>query len=544
MCLQPSDGSDVGPSERNSTLVEKLGGTKFCARLTAITGCKPNHAIAAGCSRNVTRAASWVVELVINCLGNRSGVRRFLGFAALSCISSWSDFVRRLGPPINPIVRGAFPLLVFFLAAIFSGVLEKTPLVNSLHMLTIIGGLGLIVVALGGRLPVVLNTPIAKCLLVLTFWFIVCTPFGAWPGGSVALFRDVWSKAALSFVFVAGCVLTIQQCKMIYKTIGYSVGVLATMTLALRGVDPTGRLGLLGTRYEGPNDLAWTLVLGLSFLLFLLFRGDRWQKIFAALLSAAILLALVKTGSRAGMIGLCMFAVFGFFQSSRSTRIRLALVIPPLLVVLFAITPPEVRSRYITFFGSGDKDYRFIDPTTLSAEERLQATARGSAGARWTLLKDSIHLTLTHPLLGVGPGGFQAAQNELAIARGEPKGAWHVTHNTYTQISSEMGIPGVVIYLMFLYQCFKALNPIVRSRYAGRDWEELRALARSLRASLVVLLTIAFFDSYGYDTNIPILAGLACALALIAQRKRALMTVPQQVSATPSALPEPALEPV
>ena len=452
--------------------------------------------------------------------------------------------MRRVGPPTNPIVRGAFPLLVFFLAAIFSGVLEKIPLVNSLHILTIIGGLGLIVVALGGRLPVVLSTPIAKCLLLFTAWFIVCTPFSVFIGGSIALFLNYWSKAALSFVFVAGCVLTIEQCKTIYKTLGYSVGVLAIMALALRYVDQTGRLGLFGGRYEGPNDLAWTLVLGLSFLLFLLFRGDRWQKILAALFSATILLALVKTGSRAGMIGLCMFAVFGFFQSSRSMRNRLAVVIPLLLVVLFVITPPEVRGRYITFFGSGDKDYRFIDPTTLSAEERLQATARGSAGARWTLLKDSIQLTLTHPLLGVGPGGFQAAQNELALSRGEPKGAWHVTHNTYTEISSEMGIPGLIIYLMFLYQCFKALDPIVRSRDSGRDWEELRSLARSLRASLVVILTIAFFDSYGYDTNIPILAGLACALALIAQRKRALMTVPQQVAAATSALSEPALEPV
>lgn len=450
--------------------------------------------------------------------------------------------MRHVSPPTNPIVRSAFPLLVFFLAAIFSGVLEKLPFVNSLHILTIFGGLSLIIVALGGRLPVVLNNPMAKCLVLFTAWFLVCTPFGVWPGGSVTLFLNYWSKAALSFIFVAGCVLTIRQCKTIYKTIAYAVGVLAVMTLALRGVDQTGRLGLIGTRYEGANDLAWTLVLGLSFLLFLLFRGDRWQKIIALLFSTAVLLALVKTGSRAGMIGLCMLAAFGFLQSSRTMRIRLAFVIPAVLVLVIAITPSAVRSRYTTLFGSG-KDYTAVGSGALSAEERLMATASGSAEQRWTLLKDSIYLTLTHPVLGVGPGGFMPAQERLAIARGESRGAWRVTHNSYTQISSEMGILGVSIYLAFLYQCFKALNSIVRSRYPGRDWEDLRALAKSLRASLVVIMTIAFFDSYAYDTNIPILAGLACALALIAQRKRALLTVPPQVAGTAGSPLEPALQP-
>jgi O-antigen ligase len=174
----------------------------------------------------------------------------------------------------------------------------------------------------------------------------------------------------------------------------------------------------------------------------------------------------------------------------------------------------------------------------------VMATATGSAEERWGLLKDGIYLTLRHPLFGVGPGDFQVAQADLAVARGESRGAWRVTHNSYTQISSEMGIPGLVIYLVFLYRCFESLNSIARSRYPGKDWQDLRALAMSLRASFVVVLTIAFFDSYAYDTNIPILAGLACALSLIAQRQRALLTAtPPQGTPALALSPEPSLEP-
>jgi O-antigen ligase len=448
--------------------------------------------------------------------------------------------VRRAIPPTNPMVRSVFPVVVFFLAVIFSGILEKMPLLAGLKILAILGGVALIVVGLSGRLQVTLNDPIGRSLALFTAWFIVCIPFGFWPGGSVQLLEDYWSKSALSFFLVAGCILTIKQSKTIFETLAYSVGFLAIMTLALGGVDNTGRLGLLGTRYENANDFAWTLILGLSFVLFVLFRGKGRQKFIALFFSAAILLALVKTGSRAGMIGLMILGLFGFLQSSRAARIKMAFVLPVLLALLYVAAPAGIRGRYTTFFGSG-KDYT---GRYLEGEERVNVTASASADERWKLLKDSIYLTLRHPVFGVGPGDFMVAQNELALSRGEPKGSWHVTHNTYTEISSEMGIPGLVIYLVFLYRCFKSLNPIVRSRYPGKDWDDLRALAKSLRASFVVMLAIAFFDSYGYDTNIPILAGLACALSLIAERKRALLTAPlPQATPTPASLPEPALEP-
>ena len=445
--------------------------------------------------------------------------------------------MRRVVPATNPMVRSVFPVLVFFLVVIFTGILEKLPILNGLKIVAILGGMTLIVVGLSGRLQVILNHPIGKSLAVFAAWFFVCIPFGFWPGGSVQVLQDSFSKSLLSFLLVAGCIVTIRQSKTIFQTIGYSVGFLSIMALALRGVDNTGRLGLIGTRYENANDFAWTLILGFTFLIFLILRGSRSQKVISVLLSACILLALVKTGSRSGMIGLGMLVLVGFFQSPRAVRIKMALVVPILLAVLYVLAPAGLRGRYTTLFGSGE-DY---SGRYLEGETKLRAAATDSANTRFRLLIDGIYLTLRHPVLGVGPGNFMPAQNELAIARGEWRGEWRVTHDTYAQISSEMGIPGLAIYLVFLYRCFKSLNSIVRSTYSGKDWEDLRALAKSLRTSFIVVLTLAFFDSYGYDANILILAGLACSLSLIAQQQRALLTAPRQVSLTPEVLAEPAL---
>ena len=169
--------------------------------------------------------------------------------------------VRPVSPPTNPIVRSTFPLLLFFLVVVFSGIFEKARFLAPLHILVIVGGLALIAVGVGGRLPVVLtHNPIGKSLVAFTIWFIPCIPFARWPGGSAGLLLNLWSRSALAFVLVAGVILDIDQCKKVFKTIGYSVGALAILALILRGVDRTGRLGLIGTRYENANDFAWTLI--------------------------------------------------------------------------------------------------------------------------------------------------------------------------------------------------------------------------------------------------------------------------------------------
>ena len=445
-------------------------------------------------------------------------------------------------PSVNPMVGSVFPILIFFLTMIFSGFLEKLPFLNGLHILTILGGIALVVIFLSGRYVPVVKHPIASPLLIFTVWLIVGIPFSVWPGGSYAIWSNMWSKSVLSFVMVAGCIQTIKEVKTVYKTMGYSIGVLSVMALLLNGRDVTGRLGLLDTRYENANDFGWTLILGLSFLLYLFKRGTGWEKLTSLALSAPIMLALVRTGSRGSMVGLAVLALVEFLDAKRTTKIQLAIAVPVLAILLLFITPQDLRSRYTTIFGAGENTA--LTGEYLSRSERLQNTAAGSAEARWTMIKDSIYLTMHHPVMGVGPGVFQVAQVDLAMARGETRGAWRVTHNTFTQISSEMGLPGLAIYLWFLYECFKSLNWIIRSRVPGKSWDELRAQATALRVTFFMVTAVAMFGSYAYDTNIPILGGMACALSLMAKQRYALQSRQAAAAQTPTALAELEAEPV
>jgi O-antigen ligase len=202
-------------------------------------------------------------------------------------------------------------------------------------------------------------------------------------------------------------------------------------------------------------------------------------------------------------------------------------------LLLLMVIPGQVRDRYTTFFKP--KDAQRVTNADLAAV--------GSAESRLTLLKDSIELTLFHPIFGVGPGNFAVAQNDLALSRGQVRGNWQVTHNTYTQLSSEMGIIGLLIYLAFLYQSWAILRSITRKGRTKNYSRDVHLMAETLRAAFLVLLTVAIFDSYGYNINIPVLAGLITALSYIALRDRRALEDARKVAEEPAVLLEPAYEP-
>jgi len=398
--------------------------------------------------------------------------------------------------------------------------------------LLVLGSVGLIALALTGRFIKVAMSPIGKILLLFTLWFILCIPLAIWRGGSFNMFAEYWLKSFLAYVLTAGLISTVAQERKIFHTIAYAVATLACLALGfhyiLHYISVDGRLSLPGSRYANANEMGWTLLIGLVFQGFLYLRGGTARKATAVVLMIPVFIAIAKTGSRGAVLGAGMLFLFVFFQASAGVRARLIVAVPILLVVLVLVVPSELRNRYTTLFKA---------EASMTA---AQVDAFNSSEARLELLKDSILVTIKHPLFGVGPGNFMVAQSDLATARGEPYGLWRVTHNTYTELSSELGIPGLLIYLAFLFQCWRTLTTIVRRKHVSKD---VRVMAQTLRAAFLVVVTVAFFDSYGYDANIPILAGLVTALSFIAQAQRASKNAPGKSAESSLPLPEADFEP-
>lgn len=415
----------------------------------------------------------------------------------------------------NPFLGGAFPLLLVFLFFIFSGVMESLPVLPKLRPQLILAVFGLLAVVGTGQFVKVLRTPIGMCIALFTAWFIACIPFGAWPGGSFAVLSEQWYKAALIYFMTAGLLTTLPQANRLYRLIAYAVCILSLLSLLKDNRNAAGRLMLDNTRYANSNDLAWTLLVGLTFVGLLFLRGTRRQRWIAAFMAAPMMIAISRTGSRATMLGSGMLVIVLLVQAKRATRAKLMVAAPIVLLAIIVLMPKDMVLRFTTFFGA---HYQF----SSDLEERRRISAIESSENRRQLLIDSLIITMHHPLLGVGPGNFMVAQDVLAKARGDARSLWKVTHNTYTQLSSEMGLPGLIIYLVLLYNVFKVLNSIVRTRYPGPTWKNLRQLALTLRATLIVFLPVAFFGSMGYAAEVPILAGITTSLGFMAQKQRAI----------------------
>jgi len=125
-----------------------------------------------------------------------------------------------------------------------------------------------------------------------------------------------------------------------------------------------------------------------------------------------------------------------------------------------------------------------------------------------------MQLTLRHPLLGVGPGMFEVANAGFTE---ETTGhasfnAWHQTHNTFTQVSSEDGLPGLFLYCLTLLFCFRIVRSVEKRARQYPALSSVRHMAIALRLSLIAFTGTALFASTAYGYYLPMLAALCVAL--------------------------------
>ena len=182
--------------------------------------------------------------------------------------------------------------------------------------------------------------------------------------------------------------------------------------------------------------------------------------------------AVMATYSRAGFLALAVAILLCLWDFGiRGRRLYLLVIAVVCSVGAIAIAPGNYVKRLETLVGKfqeGDYD-------------------RGSAEARRLLLIKSLQVTATHPVFGVGPGNFRSYT-----------GLWRVTHNTYTELSSECGIPVLLLFLMLVWRAFLNLR-YVRKIPRSKETEQLHFYASALHASFAAYIIGAFFSSSGYE---------------------------------------------
>lgn len=348
--------------------------------------------------------------------------------------------------------------------------------------------------------PILELTRETRIALLLFGWAVITVPFSYWPGGSVAVITGHFMKSIVVFVLLSQIVNTLPRLKLIAWGLA-----LMTIPLAVTAVKNyvTGKY-LTGsgsvTRIVGydapltgnPNDLALTLNLMLPMIIALLAinrkLGQRTLLMGLILLSVA---AIIATNSRTGFLTLAV--VFGTYLVMLCKRRGIGWGVLALVLMLGAV--PFLPSGYVD---------------RLTTITNIDADATGSAQERWAYMTTGVKYTLTHPLAGAGVGMNVLALNQMSRSAG-----WKEVHNVYLQYAMELGIPGLVLFLMVFRGCLKSVRA-VRDRFAERpDQPDLFHLAQGIRVSLIAFAVAAMFHPVAYHFYFYYFAGLALATKAI-----------------------------
>ena len=366
------------------------------------------------------------------------------------------------------------------------------------------------------RQPVLRFTPDMTLALVLAGWSLVTTPLSYWPGGSLSFFFEIYFKALVVFWLLANVVDSVPRLKTvawILSLIAVPLSLAAVKSFFSGGFQSEAlshgleRIHGYGTSLTGnPNDLALMLnmILPLSIALLLLTRRPalRW------LLGSVIWLdciAIMASFSRGGFLtlGVIGVAYLCILFRRRQRLLAMAVVTTALLCV------PLLPSGYLD---------------RLSTITNIQADETGSAQTR---LNDSLvaaEFVMEHPVLGAGVGMNILALNE---ARGA---TWTEVHNVYLEYAADLGLPGLVMFLLLLRTVVRGVSEARRVPATDSDGFELHYLAEGLGVSLLGFIAAAFFYPDAYQFYFYYIAGLAVAARSIAVARIAHVPVQAESS--------------
>ena len=336
-----------------------------------------------------------------------------------------------------------------------------------------------------------------KAILVMTVLALVTMPIAKHPPTAWEIFNDTFIKAVLMFIVMVN-VLRTRRRLMGLMWLSLLVG--AVLSYQALDLFMNGELltegyragGDLGGMFGNPNDLALHLVtmIPLAVCLGIASRSKILKLVYFAM-AVLFVSANFVTYSRGGFLGLLAASVLMAWKLGRKNRLNVMAVsgVVGLLVILLA--PGNYGLRILSIFIPG------LDPV-------------GSSDQRRELLERSILVSLRNPW-GIGIGNFPIVGVRNLV-----------THNSFTQVSSELGLLGLLAYLIFILSPFRKLGAIERTESAKAEQDWFYYLSIGLQASIVAYLVSSFFVSVAYNWFVYYLIAYAVAFRRIYQIERGL----------------------
>ncbi|MBK6751559.1 MAG: hypothetical protein IPG67_16575 [Acidobacteria bacterium] len=329
-----------------------------------------------------------------------------------------------------------------------------------------------------------------KAVLALTLISIATMPIAKDPGLAWDTFNDPFIKAVVIFIVLVNVVRTR---KRLMGMMWLSFGIAVYLSFAALDMYMKGQFNVeeyrvavdVGGMFGNPNEMAMHLVMMTPLVIALgIASGSklwRWAYFGMAFLFVA---ANMVTFSRGGFLGLIATGVVLAWKIGRRHRLNVSIASIVIGGIAIIAAPGNYGLRMLSIFIPG------LD-------------AVGSSDQRKELLERSLLVTARNPW-GIGIGNFPI----VGVRNLQ-------SHNAFTQVSAELGILGLIAYLVFMISPFRKLSAIERTHFDENKADWFYYLAIGLQASIIGYMVSSFFASVAYNWFIYYLIAYAVAFRRI-----------------------------
>jgi O-antigen ligase len=329
-----------------------------------------------------------------------------------------------------------------------------------------------------------------KAILALTLIALVTMPIAKDPGVAWAQFNEPYIKAVIIFIVLVNVVRTR---KRLMGLMGLSIGIAVYLGFAALQMYVNGQFNVekyrvavdVGGMFGNPNEMALHFVMMTPIAITLGLAAKRGLMRWVYFGMAALFIgANMVTFSRGGFLGLVVCMAVLAWKIGRKYRLSVTIASVFILILTILSSPDNYGKRMLSIF------FRGLDPA-------------GSSDQRKALLERSLIVTARNPW-GIGIGNFPIVGiHNLG------------THNAYTQVSTELGILGLIVYLVFIISPFRKLRAIERLQFEADELDWFYYMSIGLQASVVGYMVSSFFASVAYNWFIYYLIAYAVAFRRI-----------------------------
>jgi O-antigen ligase len=371
------------------------------------------------------------------------------------------------------------------------------------------------------RRPLQLRSTIAYLTVGILVLMLIGVPTSLWPGHSLSFALKTYLSNLLFMAVTAASIRSVSDVEFYARTNLYGGLFYAMMVNLFFKVGADGRLG--GLVYYDANDFALVMVATLPFAVYLLKFGRKGLRRAMGLLALGlIMLALVKSGSRGGFLGMIAVMVYILlrYRAIPSTTRLFVAVAGILLAVLIG------SDKYWTQMSTilhPTADYNWTDPQ-----------------GRRAVWKRGMGYVAHNPVLGLGVGAYPVAEGTISAISQERASVgqgfkWSVAHNSFLETAAELGIPGLILFVGLFVASFAALRKIrPGGMYGPGIGPRETALSQMLIGSLFGFAVSGIFVSAEYFSYLYFLLGMVIGLVkMLRLRRDSFFSLAPQRAAVP-----------